>query len=142
MEPILTFKSNNRKRISTVTVWPDRIEFRTPSIWGKKRPDDAFEVIPARSITSVTVEKATIGRSKIVVVASGNTIDLEVTKGEAAGIREVLASLMMGGATPAPPAPPAAPASVAAELKNLAELRDAGVLTDAEFETQKARLLT
>ncbi len=45
----------------------------------------------------------------------------------------------------APPPPPPAPEEPAgvdiAQLKELAELRDAGVLTDAEFEVQKARLL-
>ena len=34
-----------------------------------------------------------------------------------------------------------APASAADELAKLAALRDQGVLTDAEFATQKARLL-
>ena len=32
--------------------------------------------------------------------------------------------------------------SVVEELKGLAQLRDSGVLTEAEFETQKARLLS
>ena len=47
----------------------------------------------------------------------------------------------------APQAPPAAPAAAAAsggmleQLKQLGELRDGGVLTDAEFEAQKARIL-
>lgn len=47
----------------------------------------------------------------------------------------------------APQAPPAAPAAAAAsggmleQLKQLGELRDGGVLTDAEFEVQKARIL-
>ncbi len=42
---------------------------------------------------------------------------------------------------PAPP-PPAAPApDLVTQLKDLAALRDSGVLTDAEFQTQKARLL-
>ena len=41
----------------------------------------------------------------------------------------------------APPPPPAPVTGVAAELKELAELRDAGVLTEAEFAAQKARLL-
>jgi hypothetical protein len=43
------------------------------------------------------------------------------------------------------PAPAAAPAagmeSVLEQLKQLGELRDAGVLTEAEFEAQKAKLL-
>jgi hypothetical protein len=35
----------------------------------------------------------------------------------------------------------AAPASTADELAKLAQLRDAGTITPAEFETQKAKLL-
>ena len=55
------------------------------------------------------------------------------------------------GQTAAPAAAPAAAAPAApaggdmdakiAQLKQLGELRDAGILTDAEFEAQKARLL-
>ena len=48
-------------------------------------------------------------------------------------------------AQPAPPAPAAAPLENAnemlAQLKQLGELRDTGVLTDDEFQTQKARIL-
>jgi hypothetical protein len=43
---------------------------------------------------------------------------------------------------PAPAPAPAAPAAdPLAQLKQLGELRAQGVLTDAEFETQKARIL-
>jgi hypothetical protein len=47
---------------------------------------------------------------------------------------------------PPPPAPSPAPAAASAsdvieQLKQLAALRDQGVLTDAEFATQKARIL-
>ena len=50
---------------------------------------------------------------------------------------------------PAPPPPPPAPAPAAAastddlvtQLKELAALRDQGILTDAEFAAQKAKLL-
>jgi hypothetical protein len=44
---------------------------------------------------------------------------------------------------PAPAAQPAAPAqpSMVEQLKQLAELREQGILTDEEFNTQKARLL-
>lgn len=44
-----------------------------------------------------------------------------------------------------PPAPPAGPdgdmASTLAQLTQLGDLRNAGVLTEAEFEVQKARVL-
>jgi PPE-repeat protein len=47
---------------------------------------------------------------------------------------------------PEPPAPPQSPAggpitSIAAELRELASLRDSGILTDEEFTEQKRRLL-
>ena len=47
---------------------------------------------------------------------------------------------------PAPAPAPAAPATSAtedrlAQLKNLGELKQSGVLTDAEFEAQKAKIL-
>ena len=42
----------------------------------------------------------------------------------------------------APPQPAAAPAQdTVGQLKDLAELKSQGVLTDAEFETQKAKIL-
>jgi type II secretory pathway pseudopilin PulG len=44
-------------------------------------------------------------------------------------------------ATPLPPVPPPT-ASVADELAKLADLRQMGILSDEEFETAKARLLT
>jgi Short C-terminal domain len=42
---------------------------------------------------------------------------------------------------PAAPAAPASQADVLTQLKQLGELRDAGVLTEAEFAGQKAKLL-
>jgi Short C-terminal domain len=45
---------------------------------------------------------------------------------------------------PPPPAPapaPAAPADPIQQLKDLAELKAQGILTEAEFEAQKARIL-
>jgi hypothetical protein len=43
---------------------------------------------------------------------------------------------------PAPPPPPAAATpDPIDQLKKLAELKDAGVLTDAEFQAQKAKIL-
>lgn len=42
---------------------------------------------------------------------------------------------------PQPPQPAAAAPDPVAQLKELAELRAQGVLTDAEFEAQKAKIL-
>jgi hypothetical protein len=48
-----------------------------------------------------------------------------------------------GYAAPPPPPAPAAPgqADVITQLKQLAELRDQGILTDDEFAAQKAKIL-
>ncbi len=42
---------------------------------------------------------------------------------------------------PPPPPPPAAAPDPVAQLTQLAALKDSGALTEAEFETQKARIL-
>ncbi len=39
------------------------------------------------------------------------------------------------------PSPAPAPADAVTQLKGLAELRSQGILTDAEFESQKAKIL-
>ena len=44
-------------------------------------------------------------------------------------------------AAPPPAAPPRDTSAMLAQLTELGRLRDAGVLTDAEFEIQKARIL-
>lgn len=44
-------------------------------------------------------------------------------------------------ASPAPAPAPAAEPDVVGRLKALAELRDQGVLTEAEFQAQKAKIL-
>jgi hypothetical protein len=40
-----------------------------------------------------------------------------------------------------PPPPPAATTDVVTQLKELADLKNQGILTDAEFEAQKAKIL-
>ena len=42
---------------------------------------------------------------------------------------------------PAPPPPPAAAPDTLEQLKELGELKNQGILTDAEFEAQKAKIL-
>ena len=44
-------------------------------------------------------------------------------------------------AQPAPPPTPASPTDVIVQLKQLAELRDQGILTDEEFNALKSRIL-
>jgi hypothetical protein len=96
-------------------------------------------------IQGVTVERAGIGFTNVKVMTAADTVDFRVTKGDADHIKSTIANLMLQGPTPAPTPvmtpPTAEPVSVADELKKLAELRDAGILSAEEFDVQKARLL-
>ncbi len=120
------------------------------------RKGGGSEMIPVKAISAVTVERDGF-RQLVRVICSGNTIDFRVGRGEADGIKALLTQLMVGthpaqqashepSADRAPAASPGAPVpgagSVAQELAKLAELRDAGVLSDAEFSAAKARLLS
>ena len=56
-------------------------------------------------------------------------------------IDEAIAAQGPSGTATSPATPQIVATSVADELKKLAELRDSGVLTEAEFDAQKAKLL-
>lgn len=68
-----------------------------------------------------------------------------VIAGTATAVSGAVAGRQQGGAPPAEPAATAKPSAMSADaiaqLQKLAELRDAGVLTEEEFAAQKARLL-
>lgn|SRR5271165_921679 len=57
---------------------------------------------------------------------------------------QAMAPQAMAPPAPPPPAPPAPPADMTerlAQLAQLGDLKSAGILTEAEFEQQKARIL-
>lgn len=171
-EPLMTFKSHTDGKNADVAIYSDRIE------WAKEggvsltrvttglltsgvsllktgvRKGGGSEMIPVRSMSSVTMEKDGLRFHKVVVISSGNTVEFRTGKDEAVAAKALLTDLMIGRhssqqQTPAPTAPvapppavaPAAATNVADELAKLAALRDSGVLSDAEFAAAKARLL-
>lgn len=87
-------------------------------------------------------------------LASGNAVDFRVGHSEAGPIKEMLTALVLGN-HPTQHAPQQAAAeamagagprqdprtSITDELRKLADLRDAGVVTEAEFSAKKAELL-
>jgi hypothetical protein len=172
MKPLLSFKSHIDGKNADVAIYTDRIEWSKSGVLGtggklalgaatgglsllktgvSGNKSKGSEVIPVKAISSVTTKKDGLRFTSVAVICSGNAIDFRVSHGEAAGVKDLLAQLMLGThpsqqASPIPsPSPTAqtdAPAaSVAEELKKLAELRDSGVLTDEEFAAQKAKLL-
>jgi hypothetical protein len=102
-------------------------------------------MIPIRQIQGITTHKAGFGFTTVRVATAGDATEFRVTKREAEQVKSTLLHLMSQPVQPimyqsAQPAP-APDGLVADELRKLAELRDAGVLTEAEFAAQKDRLL-
>lgn len=93
----------------------------------------------------------TAARASVATRVIGNTQRRQQKRWAAEDATAAPVAAPAAAAAPAPvpasaaaPAPSglAEPAVMIAQLQQLAQLRDAGVLTDAEFETQKQRILT
>lgn len=109
-----------------------------------------FEDFPYDRINTVTSSRG-MALAKIMINTGGASRIIEqVAKAEAeaiaAVIRERVEAVTRERYQPAAPAPSSRPQppgpSLASQLRELAELRDQGILTSDEFETQKARLLS
>lgn len=165
-EPLMSFKSHIEGKNTDVAIYDDRIEWAqegrltltrmTGAAMSKgkvsSRKSGSSEMIPVKAMNSVTVTKDGF-RQAVRVIASGNTIDFRVGRGEAEAIKQLLTDLMLDKhpsqsravssvqASPPAPAPSQPSSSLAEELGKLASLRDSGVLTEEEFSAQKSRLL-
>jgi Short C-terminal domain len=155
-QPLMEFTSHVAGANARVAIYPDRIE------WARKgyKPAGGMKaavltgglslalpgrrdtnMIPVRQIQGVSTHRAGLSYTTVRVATAGDLTEFRVSKSEAENVKATLLRLMNGpAATPVTASAPA-PASLADELRKLAELRDAGVLTFAEFEAQKARLL-
>lgn len=178
-EPLLTFKSHVDGKNADVAIYVDRIEWAqagklsltrmaggaltagTSLIKTGVRTGGSTEMIPIKSISSVTTGKDGLRFHKVTVICTGNTVEFRVDKSDGEAAKTTLTQLVLGShpaqaeslsppaasqvfTTPAPPVSPPPPAPVASltdELLKLGQLRDAGILTDDEFQAQKAKLL-
>jgi hypothetical protein len=166
-QPLMMFKSHIEGKNADVVVYADRVEWSKEGsvskgklalgaatgglsllktgVAGRQR---GSEVIPIKSMSSVTTEKDGFRFTKVQVICSGNTIDFRVGHDEAAQIKELLTSLIIGNhpaqqvsnAPPAAPAPPDGP-DVMEQIRKLGELKEAGLLSEEEFQAKKADLL-
>ncbi|KUL69961.1 MULTISPECIES: SHOCT domain-containing protein [unclassified Streptomyces] len=164
---LMTFKSHIEGKNADVAIYQDRIEWSRPRgmsakkltaglltggasllATGVRSSDAGTEMNPVRNIASVVTKRDGLMFTKVVVVASGNNIDFRVPHDAAPRIKTLLTDLILGripapeqAPAPAPaPVPQAAPTPVE-QLRQLAELRDAGILSDEEFTTKKAEIL-
>ncbi len=171
--PLLQFKSHVDGKNADVSVYVDRIEWAKEGALGTggklalgamtgglsllktgmKGRQQGSEMIPLKSISSVTTEKDGMRFTRVRVICSGNTIDFRVGHDEAARVKGLINSLVLGShpaqqtatAPPPPPPPPpptqAAAPDVAQQIRKLGELKDAGLVTEEEFAAAKADLL-
>lgn len=154
--PLMQFTSHIEGKNAKVSIYPDRIEWART---GLKPPGGVTGVlltgglsfalpgrkdtnmIPIRQIQGVTTHKAGLSFTTVRVATASDAVAFKVTKREAEQVKSTLLRLMNHPTQSS--APVDSPrGSLADELRKLAELRDAGVLTAAEFDTQKARLLS
>jgi hypothetical protein len=131
------FGSNTERR-GTLFVSDRRVGIFTKKMGGHDLLDFAYGLL-----TSIQYKKG-IGFGEITLLASGDSTRFhQMPKAGveeiAQAIRQRMALAHQGGAVAPPPSQP--PVSVADEVLKLASLRDSGLLTDDQFEAQKARLL-
>ncbi|ALV45843.1 hypothetical protein MB46_10465 [Arthrobacter alpinus] len=117
------------------------------------------EMIPVKMMTSVSVARDGMMNSKVLVTVSGNVVDFRVSHAEAKNVKEHLTKLILGTHPTqqqapqqytqppmmhhAPPAarPVQAQSDPMAQLTQLGQLRDAGILSPAEFDAKKSEIL-
>ena len=112
--------------------------------------NDTHGMSVPREGSSVSVIYDPDDHSKLVLDMDGEPVRPGRDRSRAASRRErvmaqyqdLQAAAAASSGVPAPPAPaPPGPADVADQLTKLADLRDRGILNDAQFEQQKSRLL-
>jgi len=139
--PLMEFQSHVAGRNSNVQVFADRIEWAKNTLTKSVRRRDT-NMIPIRQIQGVTTHRAGLLYTMVKVATASDAIEFRVNRSLADEIKSTISKLMLDD-SPRPAAPSQAGASsVADELTKLVQLRNAGALTDDEFATQKAKLLS
>ena len=161
--PLYEFTSHIEGKNAKVQIWPDRIEWERKAISGGKvaaglmtlgtstlftglRGKDT-DMIPIKKVSSVTTHKG-IGFNTVVRIhTAGGAVEFRVSHKEAEQTRTLVNRLMLeDGVTTvqvqqAPAQAPVPGLDVASEIARFADLRDRGILTDAEFAAKKTQLL-
>lgn len=109
-KPIHSFTSHVAGKNANVSIYSDRVEWTRGGVSGGKllagaatmgwsllktgvRNKDT-EMIPVRSITSITSKKG-MANTTVSVIVPGNAVDFRVSHGEAKTVKETLQRLML-----------------------------------------------
>lgn len=119
---------------------------------GKRK--QGTEVIPIKAVTSVTTRRDGMINTIVSIATAAGVINMRVHHDEAERAKMILTDLILQPsqqtvnvqfhapqATPPTPAAAAPTMDIGAQLAQLGQLRDAGVLTEDEFNAKKAELL-
>jgi hypothetical protein len=138
-------------RNSQVTLLADRIErVKERSRLSVSGAHQDVEVTPLSAVSSVQAKKDGLAFTKVIVFASGNNIEFRFRHDDAHRFRDIITEqiLQRDGASSGPQATPpvAENAAVLAldpsdQLRKLAELKDAGIITEEEFAEKKTEIL-
>ncbi len=126
---------------NVIRVWPDRIEEYEFHALRKKET----RAVGYQQVSEVTLARGLVWSNLSIESSGGKSIFLEgVPKADADRVKQLIddgvARAKIGGGSGAGPSVPPQP-DLADQLRKLAGLRDDGILTDDEFEAQKAKLL-
>lgn len=110
-------------------------------MFGKRRGGFELESFPYEHISSFEQGRTLMG-STIRMFASGNTVEVKYVNDRRAMAELVSAVKSRMGRGGAPPPPAAGSPDLLDGIRKLGELRDAGLLTEEEFQAQKAELLS
>lgn len=122
----------------TLIVWADRVELhghgKPLSLLGAGK---GVESMPISSVASVEARNEGVW-GVVEIHGSGNSIKTRVSQGEAPRVRQIIADLVHKAQVSTDSSPAVLPTD---QLRQLAELRDAGILTPEEFDAKKAEIL-
>lgn len=127
--PIRKYKSRIEGKNADVEIFQDRVEWSVTKT-GRKRSHSA-EMMPIRHVSSVTSKKDGLGHTKVVLVASGNTVEFRLPHGQAEEALGIIRRLLLGENV----APVAGPAALTGLAGRIQEKADAKV---AELKAQQA----
>lgn len=92
--PIRKYKSRIEGKNADVEIFQDRVEWSVTKT-GRKRSHSA-EMMPIRHVSSVTSKKDGLGHTKVVLVASGNTVEFRLPHGQAEEAQDIIRRLLLG----------------------------------------------
>lgn len=118
----------------SLIVTNERVVFHRKGFFGQ-----VIETIPLKSITSLE-RRSFLGHRAIKIHTSHDALEFKTFKKEAE--IQLVAAIEAGRSTKEPPKVPPASSSPLDILSKLAELRDAGVLSEEEFAQKKMEILS